>query len=147
VETPINKQTLFDAVGGLSTLRRVHKIFYDKIYTHPWIGKFFADHNQEAIETRQTQFMAEKMGGDLTYYGKDMKASHSRMYITPELLALRSELLGESLQEAGVPDELAERWLRIDAAFGRQIVKDSIPSFYAWSWTPGKRMIFPKPHV
>jgi hemoglobin len=128
VET--KKQTLFDAVGGLPTLRKVHKIFYDKVYAHPWLGKFFAGHNQEAIETRQTQFMAGKMGGDVPYYGKEMKMAHRQMYITQELFDLRSRLLRESLQEAGVPEELARRWLKIDSAFANQVVKDSIESCF-----------------
>jgi hemoglobin len=144
VET--KKQTLFDAVGGLPTLRKVHKIFYDKVYAHPWLGKFFAGHNQEAIETRQTQFMAGKMGGDVPYYGKEMKMAHRQMYITQELFDLRSRLLRESLQEAGVPEELARRWLKIDSAFANQVVKDSIESFYSWTWKYEKRVIIPKPH-
>lgn len=143
--TVTKQQTLFDAVGGLPTLQKVHKIFYDKLYAHPWLGKFFADHNQEAIETRQTQFMAEKMGSDKPYYGKDMKMAHRQMYITQELFELRHEILRQSLREASVPDELAERWLKIDSAFRRQIVKDSIESFYAWTWKYEKRVIIPKP--
>ena len=139
-------QTLFEAVGGLPTLRKVHKIFYDKIYAHPWIGKFFAGHNQEAIEARQTSFMAEKMGGDVTYYGKGMKMAHRQMFITQELFDLRSQLLRQSLNEAGVSDELAKRWLKIDRAFSGQIVKDSIESFYSWTWKYEKRLIIPKPH-
>lgn len=145
MEVETKQQTLFDAVGGLLTLRKVHKIFYDKVYAHPWLGKFFADHNQEAIETRQTQFMAEKMGGDLPYYGKEMKMAHRQMFITPELFDLRSRLLGESLQEAGVPETLAKSWLKIDSAFSRQVVKESIESFYAWTWKYEKRVIVPRP--
>jgi len=137
--------TLFEDVGGLPTLRKVHKIFYDKIYAHPWIGKFFTGHRQEAIEARQTSFMAEKMGGDVTYYGKDMKMAHRRMFITQELFNLRSQLLRQSLHEAGVPDKLANRWLKIDRAFSSQIVKDSIESFYSWTWKYEKRLIIPKP--
>lgn len=139
------KQTLFDAVGGLSTLQRAHKIFYDKVYAHPWLGKFFEGHNQQAIENRQTSFMAEKMGGPVEYWGKEMKIAHEAMYITQELFDLRHALLEESLEEAGVPEELRERWLRIDNAFNKQIVKDSIESFYSVTWKYKKRIIVPKP--
>jgi len=139
------EQTLFHAVGGLPTLRKVHKIFYDKIYAHPWIGKFFVGHNQEVIEMRQTKFMAEKMGGDVPYYGREMKMAHRQMFITQELFDLRGQLLRNSLQEAGVSEPLAKRWLKIDAAFKRQIVKESIASFYARTWKYEKRVIIPKP--
>ena len=142
-----NKQTLFDAVGGLPTLQKVHKNFYDKVYAHPWLGKFFAGHNQEAIENRQTSFMAVKMGGDVMYLGKEPKMAHRAMYITEELFYLRTELLRESLEEAGVPAELTKRWIKIDSAFKKHIVKDSIEDFYKTTWKYEKRVIIPKGSV
>jgi hemoglobin len=36
----IGEHNLFDLIGGRYTLDKVHKVFYDKIYAHPWIGKF-----------------------------------------------------------------------------------------------------------
>lgn len=139
------KTSLFEQVGGIAVLRKVHKIFYDKVYAHPWLGKFFDGHNQEAIENRQTAFMAIKMGGDATYMGKEPKMAHRAMYITQELFDLRSGLLKQSLQQAGVPDDLARRWLKIDYAFRRQVVKDSIEDFYSTTWKYEKRVIIPRP--
>ena len=141
------KNTLFDEVGGLPVLQKVHKIFYDKVYAHPWLGKFFVGHNQEAIENRQTGFMAVKMGGNVNYMGKEPKMAHRQIYITQELFDLRADLLKESLQEAGVNEELALRWLKIDNAFRRHIVKDSIESFYKTTWKYEKRVIIPKSTV
>jgi len=139
------KQSLFDAIGGLPTLEKVHKIFYDKIYAHDWLKAFFVGHNQKAIENRQSAFMAIKMGGDVTYMGKEPKMAHRHMYLTQELIDLRSSLLRESLEEAEVPEPLIKRWLKIDNAFGQQIVKDSIESFYKTTWQYKKRLIIPKP--
>ena len=139
------KPTLFDAIGGLPTLQRVHKIFYDKVYAHDWLGQFFAGHSQESIENRQTSFMAEKMGGPVEYWGKEIKYTHEAMYITQELFELRHALLAKSLTEAGVPAEQGERWLRIDSAFMKLIVKDSIESFYSVTWPYRQRIIVPKP--
>lgn len=141
------KQTLFDAIGGLPTLQRAHKIFYDKVYAHYWLKHFFEGHSQETIENRQTTFMAEKMGGPVEYWGKDIQYAHENMYITRELFEVRHELLEESLCEAGVPEELRERWLRIDNAFMKQIIKDSIESFYSVTWPYRKRIIVPKPET
>ena len=141
------KETLFDAIGGLPTLEKVHKIFYDKIYAHPWIGQFFVGHNQASIEKRQTRFMTEKMRGDAQYFAKDMKMAHRHMYITEELFELRSQLLRESLEDAGISPDLAKRWLKIDSAFKRQVVKESIQSFYSWTWKYEKRVIVPKPKI
>jgi hemoglobin len=123
------KETLFDAVGGLPTLERVHKRFYDKVYTHPWLGKFFEGHKQELIENRQTQFMGEKMGGPIVYPGKDPEITHRAMFITEELFAVRRQLLHESLEEFGLDAVLIERWLKIDSAFKRHIVNPSREQF------------------
>jgi hemoglobin len=141
----MSNQTLFDAIGGLPTLRKVHKIFYDKIYAHDWLTLFFAGHDQQSIENRQTKFMAEKMGGPVEYYGKQPLMAHRHMYITRELFDLRHELLKASLREAGIADDLARRWLKIDYAFMRQIVKPSIESFYQTTFQYEKRLIIPKP--
>ena len=140
----MEKQSLYDEIGGLATLERVHKIFYDKVYAHPWLKLFFEGHDQEAIESRQTSFMAEKMGGSVNYWGKQPKMGHRQMYITQELYDLRHEILRESLEEAAIAADLAERWLKIDYAFKRQIVKDSIESFYKTTWNFEKRVIIPK---
>ena len=139
------KQTLYEAVGGLPTLQKAHKIFYDKIYAHDWLKQFFDGHEQKAIEDRQTSFMAEKMGGPDPYPGKEIKMVHEAMYITRELFDTRHALLDESLREAGVDEESRERWLRIDSAFMQQIVKDSIESMYDNDWKYKKPIIIPKP--
>ncbi len=123
------KQSLFDAIGGLPVMERVHTTFYDKIYAHPWLGKFFEGHDQKAIELRQTQFMAEKFGADAPYPGRDLELAHRRMYLTTELLELRREVLREALEEEGVAEELISRWLKIDGAFWSKMKKDSLQSF------------------
>lgn len=139
------KETLFDAVGGLPTLRKVHKIFYDKVYVHPWLRQFFLDHSQESIENRQTDFMGQKMGGPIEYLGKPLAMAHRHMYITTELFEVRKLLLEESLIEAGIDPILIKRWLKIDSAFNQAIIKDSIESFYKNSFRYQKRLIIPKP--
>ncbi|MBI3902986.1 MAG: group 1 truncated hemoglobin [Nitrosomonadales bacterium] len=140
------KQTLYDEVGGLPTFQKVHKIFYDKIYAHPWLGQFFAGHEQTVIENRQTQFMAERMGGPDPYPGKEIAMVHETMYITQELFELRHAILDESLQEAGVPDDLRERWLKIDSAFMQKVIKGSVEEMHNNDWKYKKPIISPKPH-
>jgi len=125
----MSRASLFEQLGGLETLERVHKRFYDKVYAHPWIGQFFAGHDQAAIELRQTQFMAEKFGSDTPYPGMPLELAHRRMYIPEELLKLRQSLLREALQEEQVAEPLIVRWLKIDQAFWKDIRNDSMASF------------------
>jgi len=139
------KGSLFEQVGGLATLDRVHRCFYDKVYAHPWLGRFFEGHNQAAIELRQTQFMGEKMGGDVIYPGMEPELAHRRMYITPELLELRQSLLCEALHEKHIPEPLIGRWMKIDTAFWKQIKNDSMASFETIDLKYERPVIIPKP--
>ena len=141
------RQSLFEQLGGIETLERVHKRFYDKIYIHPWLKAFFEGHEQAAIELRQTQFMAEKFGADIRYPGMALELAHRRMYISEELLNLRRELLRESLQEEQVPEALIARWLKIDGAFWKDIRKDSLASFSEIDLKYEQPLIVPKPEV
>jgi len=138
-------QTFFEIVGGLPTLQKVHKIFYDKVYAHAWLKQFFEGHDQKVIEDRQTSFMADKMGSTTPYAGKELKMVHETMYITEELFQIRRALLDESLQEVGIDEELRSRWLRIDSAFKKHMVKDSIESMYDNDWKYKKPIIIPNP--
>ena len=139
------RESLFDAVGGKPTLDRVHKRFYDKVYAHPWLGRFFAGHSQEAIEFRQTQFMGQKMGGPMRYAGHALELAHRRMFIPRKLLLVRQALLREALEEEGLAPELIERWLRIDRAFWKQVENDSLESFRRIDLKYEQPLIVPEP--
>lgn len=116
--------TLFDRLGGRPILERVHKVFYDKIYEHPWLKQYFTDVEQKTIEDQQTDFMVSNMGGGKIYSGALPKNAHRHMFVSNELFDLRKILLQESLAECGVEEGLAQRWLRIDEAFRKSIVKN-----------------------
>lgn len=118
--------TLFDRLGGFDTLRKVHKIFYDKLFVHPWLKQYFVDHPQEIFENQQTNFMAGLMGGPKCYAGKTPKMAHQNIMITDELFEIRSEILSQSIKEAGVADDIRLEWLDADHTLKRALVKNSV---------------------
>jgi hemoglobin len=118
--------TLLERLGGRDTVLRVHKIFYDKIYTHPWIGQYFKHVPRDLIENQQTDFMTQLFGGPKAYSGRMPNDAHEHMMVTEELFRQRQELLAESLKEAKIPGAEAKAWMRIDGAFKKVIVKASI---------------------
>lgn len=138
------KASLYDQLGGRVTLERVHVIFYDKLYAHPWLGGFFAKIARDVIETQQTDFMAQTMGGPAMYCGKFPIPAHKHMFITEEMFDIRHTLLAESLQEAGVPAALAASWLAVDAAFKGKLVKKS-PSECEGRFKTDSIMVIPRP--
>jgi len=118
-------KTLYDRLGGKSTYIKVHKIFYDKAYAHPWLSKYFTDKPQEVLENQQTDFMVQLMGGPKAYGGKSPKSAHQHMLISDELFELRSEMLSDSIKEAGISDDLRQEWLDADRTLKRALVKSS----------------------
>jgi truncated hemoglobin YjbI len=117
---------IFDQIGGKPTLEKVHKLFYDRLYEHPWLKHYFDGIDQKIIENQQTDFMISNMGGGKVYSGGFPKPVHKHMFITEELFDLRSKILKESILECGVPTNLAERWIRIDSAFKHSLVKKNL---------------------
>jgi len=137
-------ESLFSQLGGRPVLERVHKLFYDKLYEHPWLKHFFRDVDQKLIEDQQTDFMTSNMGGGKIYSGGFPKPAHKHMYITEELFDLRHRVLEECIREAGVADDLAQRWLKIDRAFKQSIVKTD-SSECEKRFTTDELLIVPKP--
>ena len=118
-------KTLYERLGGKHTYNKVHKIFYDKAYADPWLSQYFTDKPQELLESQQTDFMIQVMGGPKGYSGKVPKSAHQHMFITDELYVHRAKLLSDSIKEAGISDDLRTEWIAADATFQRALVKIS----------------------
>jgi len=118
-------KTLYERLGGKETFIKVHKIFYDKAYADPWLHKYFTDKPQQVLESQQTDFMVQLMGGPKIYGGKSPKSAHQHIVITDELFELRSGMLSESIKEAGVANDLRQEWLDADRTFKRALEKKS----------------------
>jgi len=137
-------KTLFVRIGGFDTLKKVHKIFYDKAYEHDWLKLYFTDKPQTVLEDQQTDFMAQLMGGPKRYAGKTPKMAHQHIHITDELFKLRQHMLNESLLEYGLDDELRKEWMRADAALKQAVTKTSVDE--CQKAYPGQEILsFPKP--
>lgn len=117
---------LFERLGGRPTLDRVHKIFYEKLYAHSWIGKYFAGINKELITNQQSDFMGMLFGGPKIFSGRMPIDAHMHMMITEELFEVRHQLLRESLTESKINEPEFSEWLAVDAAFKRILIKKSV---------------------
>ncbi len=133
----------FEEMGGRNMLIKYSKVFYDKVYAHPWLGKFFQEVKQDVIEEQQVDFLQSSLGGGNVYLGKLPIPAHKHMFITEELFELRNQMVIESLDEVGASEKLKEKILRIDNAFKRGLVKDSIGDCEKRFFTD-ELMFFPK---
>lgn len=116
----------FNDLGGRKILEQVSKIFYDKVYEHPWLGLYFQEVDQEVIEAQQVDFMSAALGGPKVYLGKLPIPAHKHILITEEIFDLREKLLHEALQEANACSQLIERWQKIDNAFKSKLIKKNL---------------------
>ncbi len=89
--------SFYELLGGRKTLDRVHKRFYDRLYSHPVFGVFFADVKQEYQESQQSDFMMAEFGGPQDYRGRLVHGAHQHMFITEKLFDFRHEILKETL--------------------------------------------------
>jgi truncated hemoglobin YjbI len=116
---------IFDLIGGRETLEKVHKVFYDKVYEHSWLKKFFSHIEQTHIENQQTDFMTKALGGPAIYCGRLPVPAHKHMFISEELFDLRHQLLKESLEECRIDPSVIVSWLKIDLAFKSALTKSN----------------------
>lgn len=115
--------TLYERLGGRETLQRVHKVFYDKAFVHPWLSQYFQGKQQQLLEDQQTDFLTSITGGPKMYMGRAPKFAHQHMVISDELFDLRQQLLGDAISACGIADDLKKEWLAADNALRRAIVK------------------------
>ena len=121
-----DKESLFDRIGGEATISNVHETFYDKLYAHPWLSKYFTQRPREHLVRQQNLYFVQLMGGPKRYCGQAPHNAHQFMMITEELFDLRSQLLSDAIKENGVSDECREEWLALNDVFKKVIVKKSM---------------------
>lgn len=117
---------LFDELGGMPCLQKVHRIFYGKLLAHPWLKGFFVGVPRAHLESQQTDFMTGVFGGPKVYGGRPPKTAHTHLFITEEVFLIRHALLKESLDEAGIRPDLKERWLTHDLRMMKVLCKQSV---------------------
>ena len=113
-------------MGGRKILEDISKVFYDKIYSDPWLKNFFLSIPQEHIELQQVEFMQAALGGRNDYAGKTPPHAHKHINITDDAYNAREVLLFEAFKECNASQLLIEKWDAIDRAFYSRVVKKSI---------------------
>ncbi|MEW6991123.1 group 1 truncated hemoglobin [Colwelliaceae bacterium 6441] len=140
----MSKLAEFEKMGGRKSLITINKIFYDKVYKHPWLKLYFENIPQQHIEDQQVDFMQKVLGGENRYWGKAPPAAHVHIFITDEIFELRKKLLKEAFIEARASDTLIEKWLQLDNSFKRVLLKES-PSDCKGRFKTDPILAFPDP--
>ena len=140
----MGKAEKFELMGGRDILIKINKVFYDKVYAHPWLKLYFQEIPQQHIEDQQVDFMQKVLGGKDVYVGKTPATTHNHMFVPNELFDVRKKLLEESFQEVNADEELVDKWLSLDESFRRLIINKS-PDECKGRFKTDPILNFPKP--
>lgn len=120
------REVIMDETELIQLVQAINKKFYDLIYADPWLKTMFEVVAQEVIEVQQTDFMVGALGGPIRYCGRSPKDAHPHLYVTEEIWQRREAHLISAFEALNVDPNFSERWLKIDKAFKKAIVKNSV---------------------
>lgn len=101
--------SLYEQLGGDKAVDAAVDIFYRKVLADDRVNGFFDDTDMERQAAKQKAFLTMAFGGPHNYSGRDMREGHKRLVergLDDSHVDTIIELLGESLRELNVPDEL-----------------------------------------
>ena len=102
-------KSLFEKLGGEAAVDAAVDIFYRKVLQDNRIKNFFIDIDMDEQIKKQKAFITCAFGGPNKYSGLNMNQSHARLEqkgLNDTHVDVVIELLGGTLKELGVSDEL-----------------------------------------
>lgn len=101
--------TLYEDLGGEAAVDAAVELFYRKVMADESVERFFQGLDMPRQIAKQKAFLTMAFGGPNNYSGRSMRAAH-RIPVVNGLNDTHFDkivtLLGESLAELGVPNEL-----------------------------------------
>ena len=94
--------TLFEKYGGFAKVSRFVSTFYDKVLDSPTLAPYFADADMRRLIDHQTKFMAQAMGGPVSYSDQELERVHARLQISNDAFDEMTALLREALEDRDV---------------------------------------------
>jgi len=91
--------TMFERYGGFASVSKIVSEFYDKVLDSPNLSPFFANSTMKQLVDHQTKFIAQVMGGPVSYSNEALRRAHAHMQISEPLYAELVSLLEETLED------------------------------------------------
>ncbi len=111
-----DNRSLYEKLGGEAAVDAAVDIFYRKVLADPRVNKFFEGVDMEKQAAKQKAFLTMAFGGPNNYTGRDMRLGHAHLVeqgLNDTHVDVIIELLGETLKELNVPDELIQEVAKI----------------------------------
>lgn len=103
----------------------VTKEFYERVYKDEWLKHVFASIPQDFITSQQVDFMIGAFGGQQKFSGRSPKDAHPHIFVDEEMWNRREQILRDAMVFVGCPQEISDKWFKIDNAFKKFIVMKS----------------------
>lgn len=103
---------LYEQLGGQQAIDAVVETFYRKVLTDDRVSQFFDDTDMDRQIAKQKAFLTMAFGGPNQYSGRDLRTGHAHLVdrgMNDQHVDIIVELLGTSLKEHGVSDNLVQQ--------------------------------------
>jgi len=104
---------------------KVNEKFYELVYEDPWLKEVFKIVDQEIITRQQSDFIVGALGGEKRYCGRNPKDAHPHIFVDEEMWQLREYYLRQAFEFHQIEEEVQKKWIAIDDAFKKMIIKNS----------------------
>ncbi len=117
--------SLYERLGGHSTLfEAMHKL-YEKMQNDPVISHYFENMDIESLTRKQVSFMTRAFGGQSKPETRSLKEIHAGLNISNHEFNVLVRLLQETLTEIGIRITLQHEVLAIIEDVRDEVVTDS----------------------
>lgn len=113
----------YAAVGGAPAITAVVDRFYRLVLGDDRLRGFFDGVEMVRLKRHQVALVSQVMGGPVAYAGRDLRAAHTGMAISPEDFASVADHLVTALTEAGVERAVIDRVVATIAGTEADIVE------------------------
>ena len=116
--------TLYEQLGGAAAVDAAVELFYKKVLADDRIRHFFEGVDVRRLAGHQKAFLTTAFGGPARYRGQALRQGHAHLVargLSDSHFNAVIELLGQTLAELGVPQELIVR-----AALVAESVRDDV---------------------
>src|SRR5690606_6984038 len=103
--SPLMRTTMFERVGGFATVRLVVSEFYGRVLESELLRGHFDGVDMRRLIDHQTRLIAALMGGPASFTEEQLARAHQRLGITSEEFDEMTDLLRETLDDAGFVDD------------------------------------------
>jgi hemoglobin len=119
---PAQAISIYEAIGGRAALAAAVDNFYGRLLADPVLGPFFPGGVGPRHRAYVVTALGEALGGPERYRGPDITGAHRGLGISDAHFDRAAAHLGATLDELGVPGDLAERIVGVVAGLRPAVV-------------------------